>query len=113
MSLNARPSIVLLLAMGLLALTGASWRAPLQQKPQCPVTKVICPAEVHKKDKLVIRAEVKGGDKDVTPTYNWSISAGTIASGQGMATIEVDMTEVAEDSSITATVELGGYDRDC
>jgi hypothetical protein len=56
-------------------------------------------------------ADVQGGDKDVTPTFNWTVSAGTISSGQGTSVITVDTTRA--DGSITATVEMGGYDRTC
>jgi len=81
--------------------------------PGCPKTSVKCPDSVHKGETLKFTAEVKGGDSQVTPTYNWSVSAGKIESGQGTATIEVSTKEVEAESTITATVELGGYDRDC
>lgn len=82
-------------------------------KPDCPVTKVTCPDTVYINDKLVMTANVSGGDSNVTPTYNWSVSAGTIESGQGASTIEISTKELSDDQSVTATVELGGYSRDC
>ena len=48
----------------------------------------------------------------VNVTYNWSISAGTIISGQGTARILVD-TKEASGMFITATVELGGLPAKC
>lgn len=45
-------------------------------------------------------------------TYNWSVSAGSISSGQGTSSITVD-TKGQADNSITATVELSGAPRDC
>lgn len=45
-------------------------------------------------------------------TYNWSVSAGTISSGQGTSTITVD-TSGLEGQSVTATVELGGTPAGC
>lgn len=47
-----------------------------------------------------------------TPTYNWTVSAGTILEGQGTPLIKVS-TDGRQGSSITATVELGGIDPSC
>lgn len=60
---------------------------------------------------LTFTSTVSGGDANVTPTYNWSVSAGTISSGQGTSVITVDTTGV--EGSITATVDVGGFDRSC
>ncbi len=60
---------------------------------------------------VTFTATVSGGDPSVTPTYNWTVSAGTISSGQGTPTITVDTTGVS--GPITATVDVGGYDRSC
>jgi hypothetical protein len=84
-----------------------------QQKPACPVTKVTCPADVKANESLTFTAEVNGGDRNVVPTYNWTVSAGTIQSGQGTRTIKVDTSGLDADSTITATVEAGGFDRAC
>ena len=45
-------------------------------------------------------------------TYNWSVSAGTITSGQGTSSITVD-TDGLGGQTVTATVELGGLDPSC
>jgi hypothetical protein len=117
MTFRNRRFAVLLLMVCLLALAGVSVgfaaSARQQQAAKCPKTKVICPASVKKGDSLTYTANVSGGDQNVTPTYNWSVSAGSIESGQGTSTITVDTKEVAADSTITATVELGGFDREC
>jgi hypothetical protein len=60
---------------------------------------------------LTFTSTVSGGDPNVTPTYNWTISAGTITSGQGTSVIIVDTTGV--EGSITATVDVGGFDGGC
>lgn len=110
---NTRSIFALLLTVGLIPFAGFR-PSPQQKQPDgCPTTKVVSPAEVAKGDKLVFTADVKGGDTNVDPTYNWTVSAGTIESGQGTAKIEVSTKEVEVDASITATVELGGYSRDC
>jgi len=50
-----------------------------------------------------------GGD----PTYNWTVSAGTITSGEGTSSITVDTTGLTNEN-VTATVELGNLPRpDC
>lgn len=105
--------LVLLLAIGMMAFAGFRPSAQQKQPAGCPTTKVICPDEVHKGDKLDFNADVKGGDSQVVPTYNWSVSAGQIESGQGTAKIDVSTKEVDADSTITATVEVGGYNREC
>jgi hypothetical protein len=96
-----------------LVAVGAGFNVPAQQQAACPTTKIHCPDSVHKGESLTFTADVKGGDKDVTPTYNWTVSAGTISSGQGTSTITVDLKGVEAGASVTATVELGGYSRDC
>jgi hypothetical protein len=94
---------------------GASLNASAQKPmpPGCPKTTVSCPDSVHKGEALKFTAEIKGGDAQVTPTCNWSVSAGAIESGQGTSTIQVSTKDVEANSTVTATVELGGYSRDC
>ncbi len=48
----------------------------------------------------------------MTPTYNWSVSVGTISSGQGTSTITVDTTGIGG-QSVTANVTIGGADPSC
>ena len=45
--------------------------------------------------------------------YNWSVSAGTITSGQGTTSITVSTTKDDSGKSITATVEVTGLDPSC
>src|SRR6185503_8202733 len=52
------------------------------------------------------------GTPTVSETYNWTVSAGQITSGQGTSSITVD-TKGAGGNSITATVEVGGVDPSC
>ena len=97
------------------ASAGFNVSAQQRQQPQskCPTTKVTCPDSVYKGERLMFTANVQGGDSQVTPTYNWTVSAGTIESGQGTPTIDVNISEAAPDSSVTATVDVGGFDREC
>lgn len=82
--------------------------------PPCPNVNVDCPSEPSRPGQPVtFTASVSGGDPGVTPTYSWTVSAGTIQSGQGTSSISVDTTGLPYNPSVTATVEVGGYDRAC
>ena len=61
-------------------------------------------------DKMTFTANVSGGTGD--PTYNWSVSAGTISSGQGTSSITVDTAGLAG-QNVTATVDVGGLCPEC
>ena len=84
----------------------------LNAQTKCPNVRVSSPDMVKESEALTFTVMVSGGDPNVTPTYNWSISAGTITSGQGTSTIIVETTGLGGQTA-TATVELGGYDRTC
>jgi hypothetical protein len=114
MTHNDRRFVALFVAVAVLLFTGASatFRASAQQS-KCPKTNVACPDSVDAGGKLSFSADVRGGDSQVTPTYNWSVSAGSISSGQGTSTIEVDTSEVTGGGTITATVDVGGFNREC
>lgn len=105
----------LIVAFALLVGAGAS-SASKQQKQTtpstCPVVRVSCPDSVKEKVPVTFTADVSGGDPNVTPTFNWTVSAGTISSGQGTSSITVD-TEGVGGQTITATVDIGGFERAC
>jgi hypothetical protein len=119
MKLNDRFVFTMAMVVALFMLGGPSavFRVSAQQKQpaptNCPVTKMTCPDQVYAKDKLTIMANVSGGDPKVQPTYNWTVSAGAISSGQGTSIIQVDTSGLEGGSSVTATVEAGGFDRSC
>ncbi|MGH9871725.1 MAG: PKD domain-containing protein [Pyrinomonadaceae bacterium] len=77
--------------------------------PPCPTVSVSCPAEVDLASPITFTASGAG---DMNVTYNWTVSAGTISSGQGTSSIEVDTAGLGG-QSVTATVELGGLDPSC
>lgn len=61
---------------------------------------------------MTFTANLSGGTAtDVT--YNWSVSAGTIESGQGTPSITVSTTPDMAGSNVTATVNIGGIDAAC
>ncbi len=82
-------------------------------QPKCPDVRVTCPDTAKPGDTITFTASVSGGDTSVTPTYNWAVSAGTISSGQGTKEITVDTTGLAGGTTVTATVEVGGYGMSC
>lgn len=83
-------------------------------KSKCPVVSVSGPSSnVSVGYPAVFSANVTGGDAAVTPIYNWTISAGSITSGQGTSAITVDVAEAESGQSITTTVDIGGYSREC
>jgi hypothetical protein len=81
--------------------------------PACPTVSVSCPDTGTIGEPVTFTANVSGGDTNVTPTFNWTVSAGTISSGQGTSSITVDTTGVAGGTTVTATVDVGGYGREC
>jgi len=83
-----------------------------EAQDKCPKVRVTSPDTVKAGDSLTFVANVTGGDQNVSPTYNWSVSAGSISSGQGTSVITVETKDVGG-QTVTATVELGGYDRTC
>ncbi|MEP6788590.1 MAG: hypothetical protein ABJB40_09175, partial [Acidobacteriota bacterium] len=62
-------------------------------------------------DSMTFTAVVSGGD--ATPTYNWTVSSGTITSGQGTPSITVATTKEMAGSTVTATIEVGGTNPAC
>ncbi len=79
--------------------------------PPCPTVSVSCPSDVEPGQPITFTASVSN-DSGLSLTYNWSVSAGTISSGQGTSTIQVDTTGLAG-QTVTATVSLGGADPSC
>ena len=77
----------------------------------CPTLSVTGPAGVTERGAaMTFTANVSGGTAQ-NITYNWSVSAGTIASGQGTPSITVTAPSDGT-TNVTATVEIG-LDVDC
>ena len=84
----------------------------LPDPPPCPTVSIVCRSKADAKGPLTFEANVQGGDVDLVPTYQWSVSAGKISAGQATKKITVDATGVS-DEFVTATVLLGGVDPLC
>jgi len=78
--------------------------------PPCPTVSVSCPTTVDVGEQLTFTASVTGEVPNMT--YNWSVSVGTISSGQGTSTINVDTAGLGG-QSVTATLSVGGADPSC
>ncbi len=87
--------------------------APTPPPVSCPTITVSCPTELTTAGSpITFTANVSGDMGGATPTYNWTVSAGTITSGQDSPSITVDTTGQAG-QSITATVNVGGLAANC
>jgi PKD-like domain len=78
----------------------------------CPAPAASCPDAVDQGTPITFTV---GGRLEATPAisgYNWTVSAGTITSGQGTPSITVS-TDGLAGQSVTATVELAGVDPSC
>ena len=80
---------------------------------QCPVVTVSCPDMVDTGAAPLQFVATVSNSEGLQLTYNWTVSAGTIADGQGSPTISIDTTGLGSGQSITATVEVGGLPPDC
>jgi hypothetical protein len=99
-------------ANGSATVTVADCTGCVAPPPPCPTVTVSCPTDVDAGQPVTFTASVTGGPDGATWTYNWSVSTGTITSGQGTSTITVD-TAGSGGQSVTATVSLGGADPSC
>ncbi|MEP7148448.1 MAG: hypothetical protein ABI857_06150 [Acidobacteriota bacterium] len=78
----------------------------------CPSLSVTGPAGVtNPGESMTFTANVSGGSAQ-NVTYNWSVTSGTIASGQGTPSITVDTDSSMAGGNVTATVDIG-LDVDC
>jgi hypothetical protein len=78
----------------------------------CPNVSVSCPDAAAEGQPATFSATISGGSGGVRPTYNWTVSAGRIISGQGTPSITVDTAGLAG-QTIRADFELGGYGMRC
>ncbi len=80
--------------------------------PPCPTVWVSCPSNVESNGSITFEATVSRGDPEIKPTYEWSLSAGKITSGQATPKVTVDLSGISHES-VTATVSLGGLNPSC
>ena len=82
-------------------------------RPVCPAIEISCPTNVAIDQPLTFTSRYSGGvPANVTPAYNWTVSAGTIIEGQGTDTIKVDTKGLAG-QTVRASLSMGGYNLEC
>jgi hypothetical protein len=90
------PRILSLLTLSLLlTATPAVIRSESSLLPtaqQCPSIKVTCTSEVRAGVPVVVSAYLGGVDNKTPLIFDWSLSAGTIISGQGTSSVSVNTT---------------------
>lgn len=84
----------MILAALFIALFNLSVAAQRPKPTSCPTLEFIPPTyEVKKGGLLKLAVNIKNGDPNTGYTYNWTVSDGAIASGQGTEKIEIDTAE--------------------
>ena len=78
----------------------------------CPNVTVTCPERGTEDAPITFTATLSGGSPNITPTYNWTINAGHIISGQGTPSITVD-TKGLGGQSVRANLDVGGFGMRC
>ena len=85
----------------------------VEVRPACPAIEISCPTNVALDQPLTFTSRYSGGvPANVTPVYNWTVSAGTIIEGQGTDTIKVDTRGLAG-QTVRASLSMGGYTLEC
>ncbi|HJU52954.1 MAG TPA: hypothetical protein VJ715_00210 [Pyrinomonadaceae bacterium] len=86
---------------------------PAAAAQECPRVEIMCPTEMLEQGTpMTFSAKVSGGNRGAQFTFNWTVSLGTIQSGQGTPLITVDTTGLGG-ANVKATVEVGGLPQSC
>ena len=78
----------------------------------CPDIAVRCADTARVGDTLTFTVAVSNFDKNARLSYTWTVSAGTVLSGQGTPAIVVDTTGL-NSQAVEATVEVKGLPASC
>jgi hypothetical protein len=105
--------LILSITIALLALASLSFKSNAARRAcDCPTLTVSCADTVPAGNSTTFRAAVSNFSKDAKFSYTWTVSAGTILSGQGTPAIVVDTTGLGG-QTVTATVEVKGLPDSC
>jgi hypothetical protein len=85
---------------------------PPPPPPVCPNVTVSCPDGATENAPVTFSATISGGSPGITPSYNWTVSAGKIIRGQGTPNITVDTTGLAG-QTVRANLDVGGFGTPC
>lgn len=105
---SAVPALLILIGVA-----GVPLQSVAQVPTGCPTVLVKSAAEANRPDAAEFDVSVQGGSAEVNALYNWTVSAGYIASGQGTSHIWVDTNGLTAGTVITAMVEVLGYPGSC
>jgi hypothetical protein len=101
---------ILTLLLAVLTFGVAPSNAIAQYPPECPFIALKGPAGILREGELItytLLVDLRGGTYE--PTYEWSISAGKIISGQGTKKIEVRR----QGDRLTTSVQISGLPAGC
>ena len=85
---------------------------PPPPRPVCPTVEVSCPEAAGENAPVIFTANIRGATPGITPSFNWTISAGRIISGQGTPSITVDTKGLAG-QTVRATLDIVGFGTPC
>lgn len=105
--------LVLAITLASLAALDAGGLAAPRPRASCPNLSVSCPVTAGSGQPVTYTLNVGNVPGDPELTFNWVVSAGVIASGQGTTSITVDTTGVPLGTQLTATAEVGGLPASC
>lgn len=77
----------------------------------CPTVITTGPQEIFSGEAVTFRATVRGAKPASPFSFNWTVSAGTISTGQGTNAIGVNTSGIQ--SSVTAFVQVIGLPKEC
>jgi hypothetical protein len=80
--------------------------------PVCPTGSISCPEAASENAPVTFTVKLTGGTANITPGYNWTVSAGKILSGQGTPSITVDTGGLAGET-VRASVDVTGFGTPC
>ncbi len=100
------------IVLAALAVAHALAAPPARARRQCPRVVVQCPDQSVSGLPLTYTVSIEGLGGNVSPTYKWVTSAGTISSGEGTSSITVETTGISG-LDLEATVEVGGLPEGC
>ena len=116
-------AIPVLLGMTLPAVLAQDFPLPAEKPPAAAVAAGPCPTIqiqggqagriLREGQPVTFGVNIAGGDPNISPTIVWSTSAGTIVSGQGTKTIQVDSTGAGANREIVAELWIGGFAPEC
>jgi hypothetical protein len=93
------------------SVTESQFDSPRWSQQTCPLITVSCPSSFKPGEVIIFQADIVGGNPNVVPQYNWTISAGRIIEGQGTSSIKVDTAGFGR--AFTATVRVAGFENSC